>query len=265
MEGPPFAQMAASFDQRVRELHGCVSLLAVPRDEQLESISRSLAAVEASFEALRGAVQAEKQCLHHADAVVARATEQAALLAKLMASMPAANAVGPSQVAAPPLALVSDSRSNLARRSQAPTQQRRKSLKPPGAVVLDALLEHVTQSELDGLRRDLKGRLTVEKLNTAIDELHQLMAVKKQLLLHKRPSTLKHGDAQRVKDWQALVTPETEGYAFFTENDLVDPPDGSKPSAAMVGATGKSMISALRTLGRIKEVRVNRTKVYLVL
>lgn len=261
MGGPPFAQVAACFDQRVRELQGCVSLLAVPRDEQLESISRSLAAVEASFEALRGAVQAEKQCLHHADAVVARATEQAALVAKIMASLPADKVVG----AAPPLALVSDSSSNLARRSQAPTQQRRKSLKPPVVTVPDALLEHVTQSELDGLRRDLKGRLTVEKLNTGIDELHQLMALKKQLLLHKRPSTLKHGDAQRVKDWQALVTPETEGYAFFTEYDLLDPPDGSKPSAAMVGATGKSMISALRTLGRIKEVRVNRTKVYLVL
>eukprot|EP01043_Picozoa_sp_COSAG02_P027026 COSAG02_NODE_1575_length_11877_cov_43.830871_7_plen_106_part_00 len=105
----------------------------------------------------------------------------------------------------------------------------------------------------------------MEKLNSGIDDLQQLMVANKQLMASKRPSTLKHGDAQRVKDWQALVTAETEGYAFFTENDLVDPPGMSRPSKTMVGATGKSMISALRSLGRVKEVRVNRTKVYLVL
>ena len=132
-------------------------------------------------------------------------------------------------------------------------------------MVPDATLGHVTQSELDGLRRDVKGRLTVEKLNAGIDDLRQLMAAKKQLMASKRPSTLKHGDAQRVKDWQKLITPETEGFSFFTENDLLDPPDGKKPSSCMVGATGKCLISALRALGKIKELRVNRTKLYLVL
>ncbi len=261
-----FAQLAGCFDQRVRELQGCASLLhTASGSEQLESICRSLSAVEASFEALRGAVEAEKQCLQHADAVATRANQQAALLAKIVAALP--KKLPPDQ----PLAPISDSSSNTAEGPKAAKQslQRRpkSARKRPAApaAVPDAALEHVTQSELDSLRRDVKGRLTVEKLNAGIDELQQLMAAKKLLLLHKRPSTLKHGDAQRVKDWQALVTAETEGYAFFTENDLRDPPGGIEPSSTMVGATGKSLISALRSLGRVKEVRVKRTAVYLVL
>eukprot|EP01043_Picozoa_sp_COSAG02_P033472 COSAG02_NODE_2286_length_9213_cov_149.155914_6_plen_278_part_00 len=260
-----FAELAGCFDQRVRELQGCASLLhTATYDEQLQSIGRSLTAVEASFDALRGAVEAEKHCLRHADAVAIRAKEQASLLAKIISALPK------ELLQDQPLAPRSDSSSNTAKRPKSAQKQQQRpkpARKRPAAPapVPDAALEHVTQSELDGLRRDVKGRLTVEKLNTGIDELQQLMAVKKQLLLHKRPSTLKHGDAQRVKDWRALVTAETEGYAFFTENDLLDPPGGSKPSSTMVGATGKSLISALRSLGRVKEVRVKRTKLYLVL
>lgn len=262
-------RMAAAFDTRVRELQGAMSLLALPCEEQLEGIERSVEAVEASFDALRGAVQAEKQCLQHADALATRATEQAALLRKITGALPdellLEQPPGSSGVV-PALAHVSNSSSNSVKQPKAAKQRRPKSArKPPADRAPQTALDHVTQSDLDSLRRDVKGRLTVEKLNAGIDDLCQLMMAKQQLLASKRPSTLRHGDAQRVKDWRALVTPETERFSFFTENDLLDPPGGTKPSSTMVGATGKCMISALRSLGKIKELRVNRTKLYLVL
>ena len=271
---PAFAEMVGSFDQRVRELKGCASLRPAsgssPPDEQLaeslQSIARSLSAVEASFEALSGAVLAEKQCLQHADVVAAKANEQAALLARILAALPAQLPPDPAdRPDAAPLAPVSASGSNTAGRPKSARQPRPKSArKKRPAAVPDKVIEHVTTEEVDGLRRDVKGRMTVDKLNAGIDNLRELLAVKRQLLASKRPSTLKHGDAQRVKDWQALVCEATEGWAFFTEDDLLDPPRG-KPPAVMVGASGKSLISALRSLNRVKEIRVNKTKLYLVL
>ena len=54
--GMEFAQLAGCFDQRVRELQGCASLLhTASGSEQLESICRSLSAVAVERVWLNGA------------------------------------------------------------------------------------------------------------------------------------------------------------------------------------------------------------------
>lgn len=287
-----FEQMATAFDARVQQLQGVAALRSLPDDEladALAMIAQTLDSVEASFDTLSAAVEAETQCLEHADAVARQADEQAALLARITAALStrsqadgaAAAALAPRSTNAaavrPQLGRKPLGRKSLARKpaaaaasgaaarpKSAPTKAGRKSLGPMKAAPMpDTELQHVTAEELDGLRKDQKGRLTAEKMNAGIDDLRELLSTKRQLLATKR-TKLKHGDDQRVKDWQELITDETEGFAFFTEDDLLDPPTG-KPSPTMVGATGKSMISALRGLARVKEVRVNRTKVYLLL
>ena len=290
----PYAQLVSAFDVRVRELKGCMSLRTPTADdalaETLENIGRSLTAVEASFEALRGAVEAEKQCLPHAEAVAAKTQEQAELIARITAALPqhlpsaapeaapeaAAAADADDSAAAEPeperagLGRVSQSGANRTRPPSGagggrarPKSAKKKKQKAP---VPTKALAYVTKDELDGLRKDVKGRLTLEKLNEGVDSLREVLAAKQHLLAtaRKRLGNLQPGDADRVKEWQRMVTPETEGFVFFSEDDLRDPPRG-QALKTMVGATGKSMISVLRSLGRLKEVRVQRTKVYLLL
>lgn len=103
-------------------------------------------------------------------------------------------------------------------------------------------------------RIDLVGRLNVEKINAMIQELNKLISDKYTLLRIPQP---KMNKLQSDIYWEhkQLETPETRGRTFITEGDLKSKRAGWSSSGFKFDAVGRNVLTILRHLGRMKEVR----------
>jgi hypothetical protein len=96
----------------------------------------------------------------------------------------------------------------------------------------------------------IKGRLTLDKINVAIESLNRLY-VEKYNLMRQHPSKLTVEQRQRYYDWKEMECEEVNGLYFITEADVKN----SKNNAFKLDPTGRAVLSMLRHLGRLKEVR----------
>jgi hypothetical protein len=105
-------------------------------------------------------------------------------------------------------------------------------------------INHVTKEELEACSGYMRGRLSPDKINNAIDEIQSLVQEKYRILA-LAPN--KMGTTTRIKynTYKALQQ-EAKGQIFFTEEDLRAAP------SIKSDATGKSIMSILQTLGRLK-------------
>eukprot|EP01047_Picozoa_sp_COSAG01_P055602 COSAG01_NODE_6208_length_3794_cov_2.218133_5_plen_449_part_01 len=295
-----FDAMVQAFDMRVRELKGVMGLRTpAPDDDLAECLSRlakSLCAVEKGFQALQGAVEAEKQSLPHAEAVAAKVSEQTELLRQVFANLPQQlpGAASVTDAASPstqsPAAAGSRSTALRALTNGSPggaggaaattTKGKKKrqqqgvgggagpssfsssSPRPPQSARRPRrpTLEYVTKDQLDAAPAYTKGRLTIDKVNAGVDELRELLRAKYEICAADRrkskaaggdsrggsTTTLSRGDSKRVALWRTQArAPETQGYpAFFSEDDLTDPPRGDAlPALVRCQACSTSALS----------------------
>ena len=99
------------------------------------------------------------------------------------------------------------------------------------------------------LFRYVKGRLTLEKVNEAVNSLNEIYTEKYKILA-TNPSKLKEPLKTKFFDHKALETKETQGFRFLIESDIKDSREKFK-----LDPTGRSVVVILRHLGRMKEVR----------
>lgn len=111
---------------------------------------------------------------------------------------------------------------------------------------------YIDQSELDGVSSYMKGRLTVDKMNAALDELAG-HAESNAELVHAAKRNKTSGVDRKHAMW--LLThiakhPSVAGTYFALESDL------KAGNALKTDKTSKSILTVLRHLRRIKEVRI---------
>ncbi|KAH7366355.1 hypothetical protein KP509_18G074900 [Ceratopteris richardii] len=117
---------------------------------------------------------------------------------------------------------------------------------------------YVTNEELDSLSSYMRGRLTLEKVNKAVDEMATFAEVNAKLLTAPRK---KLGNellekALELRDFAA--TECVKGKHFFFESDM-------KGSVLKMDNTGKAILTVLRHLGRIADVRAGRLRGFILL
>ncbi|KAF6266088.1 hypothetical protein COO60DRAFT_642581 [Scenedesmus sp. NREL 46B-D3] len=113
---------------------------------------------------------------------------------------------------------------------------------------------YVTAAELASVPSYIKGRLTLEKVNAAVDELagfaeacaKAMSSVARNQLA--RVSSEERGRLQEL--YHGIATKEAaKGRSWFLESDL------RAGAAVKMDKSGKSMLMLLRNLGRLQEVR----------
>ncbi|MCO5551216.1 hypothetical protein L7F22_004715 [Adiantum nelumboides] len=117
---------------------------------------------------------------------------------------------------------------------------------------------YVTSDELESLSSYMRGRLTLEKINSAVDEMATFAEANARLLAAPRK---KLGEellekALELRDFAA--SDNVKGKHFFFESDM-------KGSALKMDNTGKAILTVLRHLGRISDVRAGRHRAFLLL
>lgn len=111
---------------------------------------------------------------------------------------------------------------------------------------------YIDQAELDGVSSYMKGRLTVDKMNAALDELAGHAEANAELVQAAKKNKTSGIDRKHAM-W--LLThiarhPSVAGSFFALESDL------KTGNALKTDKTSKSILTVLRHLRRIKEVRI---------
>ncbi|KAJ3086199.1 hypothetical protein HK102_013418 [Quaeritorhiza haematococci] len=117
----------------------------------------------------------------------------------------------------------------------------------------------ISVAEFTSLPKYLVGRLTRDKLNDSLSELNKIYATKSRLLRIPQAS-MSPDEKDRYWEHQRLVTDETKvgTKVFITDKDIKELGSGGKSGSSFkLDPTGRNIISMIRHLGRIKEVRGN--------
>ena len=94
----------------------------------------------------------------------------------------------------------------------------------------------------------MAGRLTVEKLNAAIEEVQGIVD-EKYRLLHSAHARVSDKLLKKQRAWKEQESKETKGAFFFTENDVRD---GPQLHLRLDGTTGKGTLATLVHIGRLR-------------
>ncbi|WIA36258.1 hypothetical protein OEZ86_007588 [Tetradesmus obliquus] len=113
---------------------------------------------------------------------------------------------------------------------------------------------YVTAAELASVPSYIKGRLTLEKVNAAVDELAGFAeACAKAMASVARNQLARVGAEERIRLqelYHSIANKEAaKGRFWFLENDL------RAGTAVKMDKSGKSMLMLLRHLGRLQELR----------
>lgn len=102
----------------------------------------------------------------------------------------------------------------------------------------------------------MKGRLTLEKINKAIDEIQKIIETKYKLL--NTPFSKLSGERlKKYREYKEQETKETKKVFFFMDSDL------KNSKEIKFNATGTSVFAVLRHTNRIKEIG-GTTKRYVI-
>ncbi|KAJ0682470.1 putative spindle and kinetochore-associated protein [Helianthus annuus] len=107
---------------------------------------------------------------------------------------------------------------------------------------------YITADELDSLSSYMRGRLTLDKINAAINDMAAYAEANSQLMTAPRK--------KEIRDIGA--TEGVKGKHFFLETDVKGP-------TLKLDNTGKAIFTVLRHLGRLSESRIKNHRVFVLL
>ncbi|XP_059318266.1 spindle and kinetochore-associated protein 1 homolog [Lycium ferocissimum] len=119
-------------------------------------------------------------------------------------------------------------------------------------------LFYVNADELNAVPPYMKQRITLEKVNAAIDDMATYAEGTSQLLRAPRKK-LTENLVERAMELRDIgATEAVKGKHFFLETDIKGP-------SLKLDNTGKAILTVLRHLGRISETRIGHHRVILLL
>lgn len=116
-------------------------------------------------------------------------------------------------------------------------------------------ITHISPQEFDSLPKYLKGRLTVAKINSLVDDFNKFISEKYTLLARSNPAKLSLDQRQKYLEWKNSETEDTFGKFFITEADLKAKSSSSTNNGFKFDQVTRNILTILRQIGRIKENR----------
>ncbi|XP_059650992.1 spindle and kinetochore-associated protein 1 homolog [Cornus florida] len=119
-------------------------------------------------------------------------------------------------------------------------------------------LWHITADELASLSSYMRGRLTLDKVNAAINDMAAYAEANAQLIAAPRKKLAEDTLERALQLRDIAMTEAVKGKHFFLEMDVKGP-------TLKLDNTGKAILTVLRHLGRISETRIEHHRVIILL
>lgn len=222
-------------------------------DAQLVGLDAALSAAEAAAGAAEQHLVDERQRVREASALLKEAAAVKARVDHMVAHAPARLPGGNSVLAESrdkentPMDLSDrerDKRSADEAGAADPRPAKKRSAPPPPKI------EYVSKGELDSISGFMKGRLTLDRINASVDDINTVIAGKARILATPM-AKLTGLDLKRYKAHKDTETPECKGHHYFVEDDIKN----AKLPTFKMDPAGRSILTILRTLGRLREIR----------
>ncbi|KAL8062458.1 hypothetical protein ABFX02_02G148600 [Erythranthe guttata] len=117
---------------------------------------------------------------------------------------------------------------------------------------------YVTADELNSVSSYMKQRLTLEKMNAAIEDMASYAEANAQLIAAPRRKLTESNIDKALELREISTTDGVKGKHFFLESDIKGP-------SLKLDNTGKALLTVLRHLGRISETRIGHNRVIILL
>ncbi|XP_057744292.1 spindle and kinetochore-associated protein 1 homolog [Arachis stenosperma] len=261
--GSSLESLMSSFNARITHLQE----LVIARNMFPASSMADLSAVDAAVQAMELQVQAIKDRLREETQAIPKTKKLISASLKQQKKLQNMSLHAPSQL--PDRVTVSDSNTS---RCLLPEF----SVQDPGLEALNLKVNeepaplpkekkgrssppmwHVTASELDSLSSYMRGRLTLEKVNAAINDMASYAEANAQLIIAPKKK-LAENLWEKALEIRDIATMEgVKGKHFFLEADIKGP-------SLKLDNTGKAILTVLRHLGRINETRVGHHRIIIL-
>ncbi|PKI79058.1 hypothetical protein CRG98_000539 [Punica granatum] len=119
-------------------------------------------------------------------------------------------------------------------------------------------LWYITSDELDTLSSYMRGRLTVDRVNAAINDMAAYAEANAQLIYAPKKKVGENHWEKALELRDIAMTESIKGKHFFLETDMKGP-------TLKLDNTGKAILTVLRHLGRITETRAGHHRVIILL
>ncbi|XP_020095452.1 spindle and kinetochore-associated protein 1 homolog [Ananas comosus] len=256
--GSALDDLVSSFTIRIAELQELViarNMYPATTIPDLSAVDATLKAMESQIEAIKGRLQEEKNAIPKAKRLVEQSQRQQRKLQHMLAHVPAAMVESLTLVDRnPSSAILEVSDCDVAYEA---SKQREEPVAAPKKGRGSAPRWYISAVELDSLSSYMRGRLTLEKVNIAINEVATYADANAHLIScpKKKLAEDAWGKALELRDI-AMAEP-VKGKHFFLEADIKGP--GLK-----LDNTGKAILTVLRHLGRIQETRIGHHRVLIL-
>ncbi|KAH8962238.1 hypothetical protein BDL97_05G090900 [Sphagnum fallax] len=243
------------FSRRIVDLQKLILIRGVPSATQgteLGEVDRALRTLDHYLSNIKAYLQREAEALPKAKALIELSIQQQQTLQQISTNLPARLPGNDCHVdlSGPSSTIVTNS-SPVSKPAEASVPKEKKGKGPPPRW-------YINVDELSSLSSYMRGRLTLEKLNTAIDEMATFALANARLLAAPRKK-LGEDLAEKVLELRDIAALESvKGKHFFLETDMRGP-------TLKLDNTGKAILTVFRHLGRINEFRTGRQRVLVLL
>ncbi|BBN12761.1 spindle and kinetochore-associated protein 1 [Marchantia polymorpha subsp. ruderalis] len=250
-------QLMGSFNHRIAELQQLMLTRGVQTSNytaDLGSLDVTVRALEQQLLKIKAHLKNDAEALSQAQTLIELSSQQQKKLQQIYSRLPShLPGVDPVNMEVPytsfhPPALENGNGSIPPSSTGTPANKEKKKVGPPPKWYL-------TSEEFASLSSYMRGRLTLDKVNGAIDEMAGFAEANAKLLRTKRQ---KLGDdiVERVLELREIAFNEAvKGKYFFLESDM-------RGQILKLDNTGKAILTILRHLGRLGEFRFGRQRAF---
>ncbi|XP_008786986.2 spindle and kinetochore-associated protein 1 homolog [Phoenix dactylifera] len=250
--------LISSFNTRIVELQELViarNIYPATSMSDLSAVDTTLKTMESQIQAIKDRLQEERNAIPKAKKLIELSQRQQRKLQHMLAHMPSGmyESIGHSDQTHSSLipdALGSDFLyvHSKVKEEPAVVPKEKKGRSP-------APRWYIIAEELDSLSSYMRGRLTLDKVNIAINEIATYADANAQLIACPKKK-LAEDTWERALELRDIAMAEAvKGKYFFLETDIKGP--GLK-----LDNTGKAILTVLRHLGRIQEARIGHHRVF---
>ncbi|KAG5386462.1 hypothetical protein IGI04_037932 [Brassica rapa subsp. trilocularis] len=119
-------------------------------------------------------------------------------------------------------------------------------------------LWYITVEELNSLSSYMRGRLTLEKVNAAINDMASYAEANAHLISAPKQKLAENLWEKALKLRDIVTSGALKGKHFFLETDMKGP-------MLKLDNTGKAILTVLRHLGRVSETRIGQNRVIILM
>ncbi|CAH2063346.1 unnamed protein product [Thlaspi arvense] len=119
-------------------------------------------------------------------------------------------------------------------------------------------LWYITVEELNSLSSYMRGRLTLEKVNAAINDMASYAEANAHLISAPKQKLAENLWEKALKLRDIVTSGALKGKYFFLETDMKGP-------MLKLDNTGKAILTVLRHLGRVSETRIGQNRVIILM